>query len=41
MEGRIKLAFESSNDKNHDEDLLHTITLLAQHMAKPILDFFQ
>jgi len=29
MEGRIEPAFESSNDKNHDEDLLHTITLLA------------
>jgi hypothetical protein len=28
-------------DKYHDEDCLHTITLLAQHMVEPILDFFQ
>ncbi len=41
MEGGIEPTLECLGDKNHDENLLHTITLLAQHMAKSIIDFFQ
>jgi hypothetical protein len=41
VEGRVRPTLECFGNKDHDENLLHTITLLAQHMVESIIDFFQ
>jgi len=41
MEGGVEPTLECLGNKDHDENLLHTIILLAQHMAQSIIDFFQ
>ncbi len=41
MEGGVKPTLECLGNKDHDENLLHTIILLAQHMVESIIDFFQ
>jgi hypothetical protein len=33
MEGGVEPTLECLGNKDHDENLLHTIILLAQHMA--------
>jgi len=41
MEGRNGPTLECLGDKDHDENFLHTIALLAQQMVESIIDFFQ
>jgi len=41
MEGGVGPTLECLGDKDHGENLLHTIALLAQHMVESIIDFFQ
>jgi len=40
MEGGAEPTFECSNDKDHDEDLLHTITIAYTTQGRTNIRFF-